>query len=250
MWNDIVELRDFYDRSLGQEAQRLIRQRLRALWPSVVGHNVLGLGYATPFLRPFMEEAERVIAIMPAAQGVLRWPGPHRADGQRNRVALADETSLPLPDRSMDRVLLVHALECTEQMRPMLREIWRVLAEGGRLLIVVPNRRGIWARLDITPFGQGNPYSIAQISRLLRDNMFTPTGWSHALFAPPFRSRMLMASAPAWEQIGRRWFSVFGGVLLIEAQKQVYAATTVPAFKRRRLYVPVPAPSLGTPRPA
>jgi SAM-dependent methyltransferase len=245
MWSDAVDLRDFYRTSLGHMARRLIRRRIRATWPDVHNLRILGIGFTTPYLGTFREEAERVLSVMPAPQGVIAWP-----DDGPGLCTLADEGELPLPDVAVDRVLLVHALECSDAARPMLREIWRVLAEGGRLLIVVPNRRGIWARLDITPFGQGNPYSIAQISRLLRDNMFTPTGWSHALFAPPFRSRMLMASAPAWEQIGRRWFSAFGGVLLIEAQKQVYAATAVPAFRRRRLYVPVTAPSLGRPRPA
>ena len=38
---------------------RLLRARLREVWPNVRGETVLGLGYATPFLRPFREEAER-----------------------------------------------------------------------------------------------------------------------------------------------------------------------------------------------
>ena len=183
MWNDVVDLRDFYDSRLGQMARRLIRRRVRALWPDVPGQAVLGLGYATPYLRQFHGEAERVLAIMPAGQGVLPWPpeGP-------NAVALADETELPLPDRSVDRVLLVHGLECGEQVRDMLREVWRVMAGSGRLLVVAPNRRGIWARSDRTPFGQGQPYSPPQLSRLLRDNMFTPIQSSQALFMPPTRS--------------------------------------------------------------
>lgn len=244
MWNDIVDLRDFYDRSLGQVAQRLIRQRLRLLWPSVVGQNVLGLGYATPFMRPFMEEAERVIAVMPAAQGVLRWPGPHRADGQRNRVALADETSLPLPDRSMDRVLLVHALECTEQMRPMLREIWRVLADGGRLIVIAPNRTGLWAQLERTPFATGHPYSAGQLSRLLRNTMFTPMQEARALYVPPTHSRMVLRAAPAIERLGGKLLPRFAGVVMIEAAKQLYAATglipvePVPARAKLRVIGP------------
>lgn len=245
MWTDAIDLRDFYRTRLGRMARRLIRRRIRAMWRDVSGLRLLGIGFTTPYLGPFREEAERVLSIMPAPQGVITWP----EDGP-GLCALADEAELPLPDVAVDRVLIVHALECSDAARPMLREIWRVLAEGGRLLIVVPNRRGIWARIDVTPFGQGNPYSMAQISRLLRDCMFTPTNWSHALFAPPFRSRMLTASAPAWEEIGRRWFSVFGGVLIVEAQKQVYAATPVPAVKRRRIYVPAPSLAGGTPRPA
>ena len=63
----------------------------------------------------------------------------------------------------------------------MLKEIWRVLAGGGRLLVVAPNRRGIWARLDLTPFGSGQPYTMSQLSRLLRDEQFTPVGSDRAV---------------------------------------------------------------------
>ncbi len=242
MWTDAVDLRDFYRTSLGQMARRIIRRQIRELWPDTSGMTVLGLGYATPYLLPFRDEAERVIAVMPAAQGVLHWP----AEGP-GLVTLSDETELPLPDVSVDRVLLVHGLECSEQLRPMLREIWRVLADGGRLLAVVPSRRGIWARLDRTPFGHGHPYTTAQLNRLLRDTLFTPTRTARALFAPPSTSRMVIASAPALEEIGGRWFPTFAGVLIIEAGKQIYAATaaTAPAAKRRKYIEVLPGTKRG-----
>lgn len=235
MHNDVVDLRDFYATGLGQVARRMIRRRLRELWPHVRGETFLGLGYATPYLRAFRDEAERVIAVMPAPQGVLHWPpeGP-------NVVALADEVELPLPDLSVDRVLLVHGLECTEQLRPMLREIWRVLSGRGRVLIVVPNRRGLWARREATPFGYGQPYTSGQLSRLLRDNLFTPLQTARALYLPPLHARLMLGSAPAWEQVGARWFQAFGGVVIVEAGKQLYAATAVPAKPRRRVLVGLP----------
>jgi SAM-dependent methyltransferase len=234
MWNDVVDLRDFYHSSLGGLARRTIRHRVRGIWDNVSGMNVLGLGYATPYLLPFRDEAERVIAAMPATQGVLHWPG----DGQ-GLVTLCDEAEIPLPDVSIDRVLLVHSLECSEQLRPMLREIWRILADGGRLLAVVPNRRGIWARLDRTPFGHGYPYTPSQLSRLLRDTLFTPIRTERALFVPPSHSRMVIASAPAWEKIGLSCFQTVAGVLIIEAGKQIYAASANTARpKRRNRYVP------------
>lgn len=235
MFPDAVDLRDFYRTSLGQVARRMIRQRVRAIWPQVGGLSLLGLGYATPYLQPFRDEAERVIAIMPASQGVLHWPR-----GEPNLATLADEAELPLADSSIDRVLLVHAVECTEQLRPMLREVWRVLAGHGRLLVVVPNRRGIWARLERTPFGQGHPFSQPQLSRLLRDSLFTPVQSSSALYVPPTRSRMLLASARAWEQIGTRWFQTFAGAVMIEAEKQIYAATPLrrPVRRLRPILLP------------
>ena len=103
MWTDVVDLNDFYVSSLGQTARRMIRRGIRTLWPNVQGNVVVGMGYATPFLRPFRDEAERVFAVMPAGQGIMHWPS-----GESGLVALADEAELPLPDLSVDRLLLVH----------------------------------------------------------------------------------------------------------------------------------------------
>jgi len=237
MASDVVDLRDFYSTGLGQVARRMIRRALRRMWPDLRGLRLLGIGYATPFLSALMPETERAVALMPASLGVLGWP-----PGQRNLVTLADEAELPFADFSIDRVILVHAVETTEEVRLMLREIWRVLAGGGRLLIVAPNRRGIWARRDLTPFGSGRPYSVSQLSQLLRDEQFTPVGTDAALFIPPVKRRMLLRSAAAWERIGQRWFPTFAGVVLVEATKQIYAKPIAARAPRRRL-VYAPAPS-------
>ncbi len=235
MWNDVLDLRDFYATGLGLTARRLLRLKLRQLWPKVAGERVLGFGYAVPYLGLWQGEAERAISIMPAEQGVLHWP----PDG-RNATALAEETHLPLPDSSMDRVVLVHAVESSEALRGMLREVWRVLADGGRLIVIVPNRRSLWARLERTPFGHGRPFSIGQITRLLRDSMFTPLRSEKALIMPPFRSRLLLAWAPAWDLYGSKMFGFLAGALLIEASKQVYAGHALPARAQRRRVLPVP----------
>lgn len=233
MWTDAVDLRDYYATPIGSVTRRLIGQHIRSVWPDTTGLRMLGIGYPTPYLASYRGQAERVIAAMPASQGVLHWPveGP-------GLTCLTDEAELPIDDLSVDRVLLVHALEFAEQVRPMMREIWRVLGGSGRLLIVVPNRRGLWARFERTPFGQGRPYSAGQINRLLRDTMFAPLSTRGALYLPPSRSRMLLSSARAWENIGRRCFGAVGGIVSVEAEKQIYAATPTPAAARtRRPYV-------------
>jgi SAM-dependent methyltransferase len=238
MWRDVIDIRDFYSTSLGRQCQRQINARLGDMWPNVKGQSVLGLGYAVPYLAGFREQAGRVIAAMPSRQGVLHWPN----DGP-GRTALVDELALPFEDLSMDRVILVHALEYSEQAPPMLREAWRVLAGGGRLIVIVPNRRGLWARFERTPFGYGLPYSGQQLSHTLRENMFTPAQMTRALFMPPLRSRMIQSAAGAWEAIGSRYFSLLGGVIIAEATKQIYAGTTAGAKTSFRRYLPVPKQS-------
>src|SRR5262249_58908820 len=101
-----------------------------------------------------------------------------------------------------------------------------------RLLAVIPNRRGLWARMDTTPFGHGRPYSRTQITHLLRETWFTPTGWGEALYVPPIARNWFLRSAGAWERTGARLSAPFAGVHIVEATKQVYRA--IPARRERR----------------
>ena len=233
---DVVDLRNFYSQPLGQVARRLIAHRIRARWPETRGLALVGLGYATPYLGLFRDEVERTFALMPAAQGVVKWPS-----ASATLAALVEDTLLPLPDASVDRVLAVHALEMTVHAPDLLQEIWRVLAAGGRLLMVVPNRRGLWARMDTTPFGHGRPFSRGQLVELLRGAQFAPVGWSEALWVPPFARAPFLRTAVAWERVGATLSLPFAGVHIVEATKQVWRP--IPVRRRIPILQPVLAPA-------
>ena len=215
---DVTDLRDFYARPIGQITRRVLTRRIRERWPTIKGQTLIGLGFATPYLGAFRSEARRIGALMPASQGVMVWPQAGPA-----MTVLVDEERLPLPDNAVDRMIAVHCLEGAERVRPLLREIWRVLAPDGRLMLIVPNRRSMWARLDSTPFGSGRPYSRGQLERLLADAMFTPIDWTHALHMPPFERRFILRSAANFERLGARVTPTFGGVIIVEAKKEVMA---------------------------
>src|SRR5258707_2864353 len=175
---------------------------------------------------------------MQAVQGVVKWPSANPT-----LTALVDEHELPLADSSVDRVLLVHALEMSHDAPTLLREVWRVLAAGGRLMAVVPNRRGLWARIDTTPFGHGRPYSRSQITQLLRETWFTPTAWGEALYVPPIEQTWFLRSAVAWERTGATVSAPFAGVHIVEATKQVYR--NLPARRKKMVLVPSLEPVLA-----
>jgi SAM-dependent methyltransferase len=239
---DVVDLRNFYTQRLGTVARRFIGLGIRGRWSDTRAMRVLGIGYTTPYLGLFREEAERCLAFMPAPQGVVKWPSR-----SASLAALVEEDALPLTDAAVDRVLLVHALEMSRDPTALLRETWRVLAAGGRLLAVVPNRRGLWTRMDTTPFGHGRPYSRSQITHLLREAWFTPTGWGEALYVPPIARNWFLRSAVAWERAGAVTSAPFAGVHIVEATKQVYRA--VPARREKRRLLPALEPALVAPSP-
>lgn len=259
---DILELTAFYDSRDGEYARRLINLQLRQLWPDLAGKALVGIGFATPFLGLF-EEAERQLALMPATQGGCAWPtnceGGTPADegcangvaadgGTGNRVAVGREDELPFDDRSFDHVLLAHAFECSPHAQRLLREAWRVLKDGGRMALIVPNRRGLWCWSERTPMGFGQPYTKDQLERILKNNLFTMGEMRRALYMPPLGRilplgrRLARSLSVPVERIGLKLLPHFSGVLIAEAIKEVYAPTHALAVARpgSRRYVPVP----------
>jgi SAM-dependent methyltransferase len=227
MRQDVNALQKFYDGPLGAVALKMALARLTALWPEGGGRDFLGLGYAGPYLEPYRASARRTVMLAPAAQGAERWP----ADG-RALVCLGEDQRLPFMDAVFDRVILVHALEEAPAPRQMLREVWRVTAPEGRLVIITANRAGVWALADATPFGHGQPFSRAQLGALLRDNLFEPTATARALYAWPWSFGPALALANGLERAGETLWPALGGLLMMEAVKRL---SIEPAAPRRQI---------------
>ncbi len=245
MYRSAYDLRAFYTSKIGRVVRRVLQERIQQIWPDVKGLRVVGSGYATPYLRIFKKDSERVFSIMPAAQGAHPWPY-NSSPEEKNLVCLAEESELPIETNSVDRVIMIHDLEFSEFIRPNLEEIWRILKSNGRLLVIVPNRSGFWARADWSPFGQGSPYSAAQIQNYLRDNKFIHERTEEALFMPPVKFSLVFKSAGFFEKYGRRFMPFGAGLHIVEAAKQLYASPTPVSGSRvtvrGRGFVPNPNP--------
>src|SRR5262249_55861136 len=216
---DVLALQRFYASPLGTVAKRAAMARLAAIWPKADGLDILGLGYAAPYLERLRDGARRAVAMMPADQGAERWPADAPA-----LTALGEEPRLPFMDAVFDRVLLVHGLEETDAA-PLLREVGRVMAPEGRLVVLAANRWSWWAQADATPFGRGRPYSRAQLADLLADAMFQPVASARALYAPPVSWTPFVRTADAFERVGEAMWPALGGLVLMEAVKRLYATT-------------------------
>lgn len=215
---DVLDLRNFYYRSpLGRAAQKVVRDALVQMWPEARGQTVAGYGFAVPLLRPFLSEARRVIALMPGPQGVMPWPA-----GQPNISVLCEDHLWPLQAGQVDKLVLMHGLETSETPALLLDEVWRVLGPGGKAVIVVPNRAGLWSRTDTTPFGYGRPYSLSQLEGQLRVHGLIPVRHKSTLYQPPSHKSVWRKSADLLEKLGGKLSVVAaGGVLMVEVTKQV-----------------------------
>ncbi|HET9160607.1 MAG TPA: methyltransferase domain-containing protein [Caulobacteraceae bacterium] len=236
MRRDVLELRQFYATPLGAAAREMIGRKIAEAWGDPRGLDFLGVGYATPYLEMHGATARRTVAVMPAAQGVEVWP----AEG-RNLACLAHETALPFANALFDRVLLIHALEESDNPAALLEESWRVLAPSGRMIVVVASRRGLWSNAEATPFGHGRPYTRGQLESLVREAELEPVAWTRALYAPPIR--WMVRWAEGFEQIGAWLWPMFSGVILMEAVKQTFAVKPRGSKVAARVFRPVLQPS-------
>lgn len=245
MHPDVVELRHFYASTpLGQLARNSLRARLGRLWPDVTGMTMVGYGYAVPLMRPFLDQATRSFCLMPARQGVFSWPG----EGP-NLTALVEEGLWPLPGGLADRLIVAHGLEHSERPGALLDEVWRVLAPGGRVVFILPNRAGLWARSDATPYGSGRPYTLGQLESTLAEYRFTTIRRCAALYMPPSHRRFWLRMARPIESVGQRLDARrLAGVVIVEAEKLVYI--TPQPGSRIRARDPIRAlVGLGAPAP-
>ena len=240
---DVIELGEFYRSDLGRKAARLVGRQLAAFTQPVSGQSVMGLGYATPYLEQLGQKDILQLSFMPASHGVMGWPA-----GSANRSALVDIYDLPLLESTVDVAHVIHGLEFAETPLDMLQEVWRVMAPQGRLMLVVPNRRGLWAASESTPFGHGQPFSGGQIAGLLKEAKFSIVEWRSALYLPPVKSSLLLKAAGPLDDAGSKLLNRFSGVTLVEAMKQVYAFSSGKRVRRamprlRQVLLPSPQTS-------
>ncbi len=217
MRRSIDEVRAFYGEPAGRLVRRLVARRLDDAWGQAMGCDVLGIGYATPWLDAF-SGARRVIAAMPQGQGAEAWP-----ETGRNATVMVEDGRLPFRAGMFDRVLMVHALEEAEAPGQMLVEAVRALAPAGRIILVAAARGGFWGRAENTPFGHGRPFSRGQLERLVREVDLEPVAWSQTLYVPPWRPALGVADAV--ERIGQAVAPGAAGIVLLEAARRTYART-------------------------
>ena len=236
---NVVDLQSFYATPLGKATHRFVAAKFASTLQGVADGRVMGLGFASPYLDPALHH----LAFMMARRGVVHWP----LEGLILST-LVDEYDLPLPDNSIEVALIIHGLEFTDEPKDVLEEIWRVLTPQGQVVIVVPNRHGLWSLSESTPFGFGQPFSRAQLQRDLRAAQFSLNRLDSALFMPPWGKGAAMNLSGGLEKFGAAALGHFSGVLVASATKQVYAYAT--GRKRLRASLRLRPALLARPQPS
>jgi ubiquinone/menaquinone biosynthesis C-methylase UbiE len=145
----------FYDR-LGQ--YRITAPLLGTL--SLTQNSLLldaggGTGRVSTALRDLVKE----VFVVDVSEGMLR-----RASDKGLAAVYAPVESLPLHSGSIDRIIMVDALHHVANQRQAADELWRVLAPGGRILIIEPDIRRFFVKL----------IAIGEKLLLMRSHFLTP----------------------------------------------------------------------------
>ena len=220
MRQNVIHIERFYASPLGKTARAMVKRRLDPLWPEaeMSGLDVLGFGYCAPYLMPYRETAHSLTFAMPEDQGAMV-----SRSRRGNMTCLVADDMLPFATASFDRVFVAHGLEDSRHVTPLMAELWRVLKPEGQIVIITPNRAGLWSRSDASPFGAGRPFTRNQLTGVLTAAQFLPTAWAGALYMPP--ARKFLGLAGGFERFGETVWPRFSGLILVRALKRLYANT-------------------------
>ena len=103
---------------------------------------LLDAGGGTGRVAAALIESVRNVIVADVSEGMLR-----RAAGKGLATVCAPAESLPFPSEIFDRVIMMDAMHHVMDQRQTTRELWRILAPGGRILIVEPDIRKLSVKL-------------------------------------------------------------------------------------------------------
>ena len=236
------DLHEYYNTPQGAFVLECLKSRIQKLWPleDMKNKTLAGFGYSFPYLEDYQkQDGTESFGLVAMRSGPYHWP---RAGD--NRVVLCRRGEWPFPNESMDHILVIHDGEYVSGLQAFLAEVWRVLKPNGRLLMVLPNRKGKWARSDNNPFGHGAPYSFSQFRDVLRECHFVYEGAQGALLTPPLRNKAALKALSYICEPLSAYCPSMSGVFLVEARKRLYAlppGNRVIGENIRKLVWPSPA---------
>lgn len=171
-----------------------------------------------------------------------------------------DFDALPFATRSLDLVLLPHALEFAREPHRALAEVDRVLRPEGRVVIIGFNPASLWglrqragrllqrlglgaaARPLFLP-GRGDMIGYRRLRDWLRLFSFEIEASRFGGYGWPLNRERRLRSGGWLERAGDRWWTPFGALYLLVAVKRVRGMRLVGLVKPQRAAVRQAAPA-------
>ena len=240
MWININDYHDFYNQPIGQKiadnlAMILYENFLYDLSKKQLSPYMVVYGYGVAIcdiLQQYYQNFYHDFIVFPSWLGAKNYP----SKSLKNRSLICEQDSLPFTDMQCDYIILCHALEHAHDADYLLQQCHDVLSPHGQLIIIVPSRVGLWARSAITPFGQGKPYSLTQISYLLQQNNLQVTNVKYAFHGHPYLYDYFPKIDNMVNFIIKNIADYLGGLLIINAVRDEYLVQ--PVKKQHPITIP------------
>ena len=221
---DIAKIHRFYKSPLGKWVSSLVRDKVKTDDVS----DVLWLGYGQEFRRPTdiwgITEANLDLSL----------------EGHSNLLFYQSDL-FPFAANSFNKIVVLHGFEFSKDPVNFLHNIWDALEGEGEFHMIVPNRSGFWARGEKTPFGEGRPYSLNQIYKLLVQTGFSVINAEHCLYTPPSANKLSLSIAPHYEWLGHKLNLPFGGLIYTRCKKEIFRPKMVKETQKVFAVQTVPA---------
>ena len=176
----------FYASAHGEELNSALVKAFNKSIPSAkTMGKTLFLGYSTPLINA--------------------WGGM-----QRNWEAAANTEDLP--DLEYDLIILIHALEYESNPETFLKEVWKLLVDGGKIVIVTPHNWGRFMLPSAHIWRNSKGFNQCFLYQLFKNTLFTPE-----TNLPILKNRFIPFFAPAFVSIAKK--HVFSPILTAKAKK-------------------------------
>ena len=224
----VKQLCDFYKTPLGEVVQVYINDIVKKFIPESTNIQfILGLGYVTPYLTRKLIQKNAVLSFTFNKMGGITWPNT-----TCSHTAIVHENHLPLANKSIDKLIVVHGLECSKNREQLLTEVNRIVAPDGEILIIFPNKAGIWSHTSNTPFAHGDHYTMSQLNDALSKDGWHIKAEERFLYFPPTQSLYTQSFFAPVEMMGSYFFPYFSGLNAITAKKQTLIAPSQPISQK------------------
>lgn len=214
------ELCDWFGQSPGRSLLAIESHALRGVWPTLFGKIAVQIGAAGT--------VDLLEACNAPTRALLDLPGVGCADAVR---ICSQPEALPFDSRSVDLMLLPHTLEFADDPHQVLREVSRVLAPEGHVVILGFNPLSLWGlwrlvlrRRGVAPWN-GSFLQLARLKDWLKLLDFEFTQGNMLYYRPPLRSEPTMDRLRFLDKAGDRWWPMAGAVYLLVAKKRVVGMT-------------------------
>jgi len=225
------DLEGFYRSPSGRYLSNEIENCLSSIWAGsdLKQCHLLCVGFPPPGIMKTALSGQSFAVFSP---GFL---GPNKIDNKGLNISLVgDETHLPFPEGSYDRVLVFHALEYMEDPRSFIEEVWKILSPGGRVFLMTPNKKGAWKKTGLPNSELAKPYLFREVRSFLEQNGFTVGKNFGASYGLPVDFFGMVLFSGLLRRLSGGGAVGFPGFLIFEAEKRIISkiCRPSPAFRK------------------